>query len=175
MILPASFLFITTKQFLSTLCAKETPLIWREAQVWADAIRYSGEWIGNEILMCLRASQKRKNDVSLQDPIGTDAEGNEITLIDVLGTEEGAVHDEVERKLSLGRVRELVDRELHGREKMVIALRYGLLDGRQHAQQEIAKQLGISRSYISRIEKKAMERLKTVFEQGTEGQSDENT
>ena len=154
---------------------KETPLIWREAQVWADAIRYSGERIGNEILMCLRASQKRKNDVSLQDPIGTDAEGNEITLIDVLGTEEGAVHDEVERKLSLGRVRELVDRELHGREKMVIALRYGLLDGRQHAQQEIAKQLGISRSYISRIEKKAMERLKTVFEQGTEGQSDENT
>ena len=136
---------------------------------------YCARCIENEILMCLRASQKRKNDVSLQDPIGTDAEGNEITLIDVLGTEEGAVHDEVERKLSLGRVRELVDRELHGREKMVIALRYGLLDGRQHAQQEIAKQLGISRSYISRIEKKAMERLKTVFEQGTEGQSDENT
>ena len=130
---------------------------------------YCARCIENEILMCLRASQKRKSDVSLQDPIGTDAEGNEITLIDVLGTEEGAVHEEVERRLSLRQVRTLVEKALSGREKLVVQLRYGLLDGRQHAQQEIADRLGISRSYISRIEKKAMERLKTAFEQGTAG------
>ena len=115
--------------------------------------------------MCLRASQKRKGDVSLEEPIGMDGEGNAITLIDVLGTEPGAVHDEVERRLSLTTVGRLVKTHLHGRERTVIELRYGLLDGRVHAQHEIAERLGISRSYISRIEKKAMETLKTAFHQ----------
>ena len=116
--------------------------------------------------MCLRASQKRKGDVSLEEPIGTDAEGNAITLIDVLGTEPGAVHDEVERQLSLKAVEQLVRMHLRGREKTVIEMRYGLIDGHVHAQQEIAQKLGISRSYVSRIEKKAMEALKTAFHQG---------
>ena len=116
--------------------------------------------------MCLRASQKRKGDISLEEPIGTDAEGNAITLIDVLGTEPGAVHDEVERQLSLKAVAQLVRDHLRGREKTVIEMRYGLLDGHVHAQQEIADKLGISRSYVSRIEKKAMETLKNVFHQG---------
>lgn len=116
--------------------------------------------------MCLRASQKRKGDVSLEEPIGTDAEGNAITLIDVLGTEAGAVHDEVERQLSLAAVAKLVRTQLHGRERMVIEMRYGLVDGRVHAQQEIASKLGISRSYVSRIEKKAMEVLKSAFHHG---------
>ena len=113
--------------------------------------------------MCLRASQKRKGDVSLEEPIGMDGEGNAITLIDVLGTEPGAVHDEVERQISLAEVGKLVRTHLHGRERTVIELRYGLLDGRIHAQQEIADKLGISRSYVSRIEKKAMETLKAAF------------
>lgn len=130
------------------------------------AIRYSGETIANEILMCLRSSQKRKGEVSLHEPIGTDNEGNEITLIDVLGTEEGEVHGEVERRLSLQSVRALVGTCLHGRERTVLEMRYGLLDGKVHAQQEVAKKLGISRSYVSRIEKKAMERLKGAFETG---------
>ena len=118
--------------------------------------------------MCLRSSQKRKGEVSLQEPIGTDSEGNEITLIDVLGTDTDEVHGHVERRVSLQMVRCLVDQRLHGREKTVIQLRYGLLDGRVYAQQEVADKLGISRSYVSRIEKKAMEQLREVFEKGTE-------
>ncbi|MBQ7826184.1 MAG: helix-turn-helix domain-containing protein [Clostridia bacterium] len=116
--------------------------------------------------MCLRASQKRKSEVSLQDPIGTDSEGNEITLIDVLGTDADEVHGHVERRVSLQMVRSLVNSCLHGRERTVIELRYGLLDGRTYAQQEVAEKLGISRSYVSRIEKKAMECLKEAFEMG---------
>lgn len=127
---------------------------------------YCARCIENEILMCLRASQKRRGDVSLHEPIGVDNEGNEITLTDVLGTEEGAVHDEVERRMSLQSIRRLVQTQLHGRERTVLELRYGLLDGQMHAQQEIAQRLGISRSYISRIEKKAMEQLRRAFEGG---------
>lgn len=127
---------------------------------------YCARCIENEILMCLRSSQKRKGEVSLQEPIGMDGEGNEITLIDVLGTDEGEVHGEVERRVSLQSVRALVDTCLHGRERTVVQMRYGLLDGAVHAQQEVAERLGISRSYVSRIEKKAMDRLKTAFETG---------
>ena len=128
---------------------------------------YCARCIENEILMCLRASRKRRGDVSLEEPIGTDAEGNAITLSDVLGTEPGAVYDEVERQLSLRAIAAMVKTHLHGRERTVIEMRYGLLDGRVHAQQEIAEKLGISRSYVSRIEKKAMETLKTAFHQGS--------
>ena len=127
---------------------------------------YCARCIENEILMCLRASQKRKGEMSLQDPIGTDSEGNEITLIDVLGTDEDEVHGQVERRVSLQTVRRLVTSCLRGRERTVIEMRYGLLDGRAYAQQEVAARLGISRSYVSRIEKKAMLRLKEAFEKG---------
>lgn len=125
---------------------------------------YCARCIENEILMCLRTSQKRKGEVSLQDSIGMDSEGNEITLSDVLGTDGTEVHGEVERRISLGRVRRLVDTRLRGRERMVLRMRYGMEDGRVYAQQEIAEKLGISRSYVSRIEKKAMEQLKVAFE-----------
>lgn len=127
---------------------------------------YCARCIENEILMCLRSSQKRKGEVSLHEPIGTDNEGNEITLIDVLGTEEGEVHGEVERRISLQSVRRLVGACLHGRERTVLEMRYGLVDGKVHTQQEVAEKLGISRSYASRIEKKAMETLKDAFETG---------
>jgi len=116
--------------------------------------------------MCLRASQKRKNEISLQEPIGTDSEGNEITLIDVLGTDGTEVHGEVERRLSLSGIRRLVETCLRGRERTVVEMRYGLVGGRAHAQHEVAQLLGISRSYVSRIEKKAIERLKNAFESG---------
>lgn len=111
---------------------------------------YCARCIENEILMCLRASQKRKGEISLQDPIGMDSEGNEITLIDVLGTDENEVHGQVERRVSLQMVRRLVGTCLRGRERTVIEMRYGLLDGRAYAQQEVAARLGISRSYVSR-------------------------
>lgn len=116
--------------------------------------------------MCLRASQKRRGDVSLQEPIGVDTEGNEITLIDVLGTDGGEVHGEVERRVSLQSVRKLVETCLSGRERTVIEMRYGLRGGEAQAQQEVAKKLGISRSYVSRIEKKAMDQLREAFEKG---------
>lgn len=116
--------------------------------------------------MCLRASQKRKGEVSMQEPIGTDGDGNEITLIDVLGTDTDEVHGNVERRVSLQAVRSLVAGSLRGREKTVIEMRYGMMGGRVHSQQEVADKLGISRSYVSRIEKKAMERLREAFENG---------
>ena len=96
----------------------------------------------------------------------TDSEGNEITLIDVLGTDADEVHGHVERRVSLQAVRNLVHHGLHGRERTVIQMRYGLLDGRVYAQQEVADKLGISRSYVSRIEKKALEQLREAFEKG---------
>ena len=111
---------------------------------------YCARCIENEILMCLRASQKRKGEISLHEPIGTDGEGNEITLIDVLGTNGGEVHSEVERRISLQSVRALVNTCLHGRERTVIEMRYGLCGGQPCAQQEVADRLGISRSYVSR-------------------------
>ena len=166
MISLASFPLMMTKQFPSTLRAKETSQIRREAQMGAGtACRYNGAAIGNEILMCLRSSQKRKGEVSLQEPIGLDAEGNEITLIDVLGTDADEVHGQVERRVSLQDVRRLVE-SLRGRERTVIEMRYGLMDGHAYAQQEVADKLGISRSYISRIEKKAMLALREAFEHG---------
>jgi len=119
--------------------------------------------------MCLRASQKRRGEFSLNDPIGMDGEGNEIALIDVLGTDGDEVHDEVERRVSFDRIRNLAETVLHGREKTVLKLRYGLLDGRAYAQQEVADKLGISRSYVSRIEKKALQMLKDAFEAGVHG------
>ena len=84
----------------------------------------------------------------------------------MLGTDGGEVHGEVERRISLQSVRELVTTRLHGRERTVIEMRYGLLDGRACAQQEVAERLGISRSYVSRIEKKAMMELREAFESG---------
>ena len=93
-----------------------------------------------------------------------DAQGNEMTLIDVLGTDEDEVHAQVEKKVSLQSIRQLVSSRLQGREKTVIQMRYGLADGHAYAQQEVADRLGISRSYVSRIEKKAMRQLKEALE-----------
>ncbi len=120
---------------------------------------YASRCIENEILMCLRASQKRKNDVSLHDAVGKDVEGNEISYLDVLGTEPDAVTDEVDRRISLERVARLIREILPERERTVLELRYGLLDGKQRPQYEIAAILGISRSYVSRLEKKAVQLL----------------
>ncbi|MBE5803015.1 MAG: hypothetical protein E7316_00705 [Clostridiales bacterium] len=103
--------------------------------------------IANEILMTLRASRKRKGDVSLSDPIGTDGEGNDITFMDILGTEQDALEEEVIRKVTLEKVRRVLSL-LPGRERMVLEMRYGLTDGKMHPQHEIAAMLGISRSYV---------------------------
>ncbi len=120
---------------------------------------YAARCIENEVLMLLRASKKRKGEVSLSDPIGTDGEGNDITFIDILGTSAGFVEDEVVHRVSMQRVRQLIE-GLPRRERMVLEMRYGLLDGVMHPQHEVASALGISRSYVSRMEKRAVEILR---------------
>jgi len=108
---------------------------------------YAARCIENEILMTLRASRKRKGDVSLSEPIGTDGEGNDITFMDILGTEQDALEEEVIRKVTLEKVHRVLGL-LPARERMVLEMRYGLQDGKAHPQHEIAQMLGISRSYV---------------------------
>ncbi|AUS95991.1 RNA polymerase subunit sigma-70 [Clostridium thermosuccinogenes] len=124
---------------------------------------YAARCIENEILMQIRSNKKTQNEVSLQDPIGVDRDGNEITLIDVVGNEADSVLDEVELKMQVKRLYNKMQDVLKKREKTVLELRYGLLNGSGKTQREIAKMLGISRSYVSRIEKKAIKKLSKEF------------
>lgn len=120
---------------------------------------YAARCIENEILMSLRSEKKIKSEVSLQDPIGVDKEGNEISLIDILGTESDGVGEEVELRMQIKKLYSKINTALKNREKLIIELRYGLNSGGIKTQREIAKMLGISRSYVSRIEKKALNKL----------------
>ena len=110
--------------------------------------------------MNIRTNKKNKGQVSLQDPIGMDKEGNEISLIDVLGTDIDYILDQVELKVQISKLYEQLDKILTKREKEIILLRYGLTTYGYKTQREIAQQLNISRSYVSRIEKRALKRLK---------------
>lgn len=123
---------------------------------------YAARCIENEILMYIRSTRKFKAEVYLDDPIGIDKDGNEINLLDVLGTDRDAVHDEVEIKISTKKVYELIDLILDDREKVVIKLRFGLGEEAK-TQREISELLGTSRSYISRIETKALKKLKKAL------------
>ncbi|NLP13850.1 MAG: RNA polymerase sporulation sigma factor SigK [Clostridium sp.] len=120
---------------------------------------YAARCIENQILMQIRSSKKIQSEVSLQDPIGTDRDGNEITLIDVIGNESESIVEEVELKMQVKRLYNKMKEVLKKREKLVLELRYGLISGTSKTQREIAKMLGISRSYVSRIEKKAIKKL----------------
>jgi RNA polymerase sporulation-specific sigma factor len=120
---------------------------------------YAARCIQNEILMYLRSIRNQQAEVFLHDPIGVDREGNELTLLDILYTDEDLVPDTVGTMLEESKVRERVS-DLTGKEKLVVELRYGLGSGVTKTQREIARRLGISRSYVSRIEKKALGRLK---------------
>ena len=127
---------------------------------------YAARCIENEMLMALRARKKLRTTGSLSDPIGSDKEGNEIQLLDILGTEGDIVLEEVERNIESARAMKLLGQVLEPRERTVILLRYGLVDGIPHPQHEVARTLGISRSYVSRIEKKALSKLKKKLEEG---------
>ena len=120
---------------------------------------YAARCIENEILMTIRASKKTKGEVSLQDPIGIDKEGNEITLIDILGTDAEMITDQVELKLQTKKLRKKMQSVLTKREQIVLEMRYGLNNDKNRTQREIAQLLGISRSYVSRIEKRAIMKL----------------
>ena len=126
---------------------------------------YAARCIENEILMHLRATKKVRGEVSLYDPIGVDKEGNEITLIDVLGTDPDVVAELVENNFEQQALLEKVSR-LSKRERKVIELRYGLTSNFRKTQREIARMLGISRSYVSRIEKRAIQKLVKKFSIG---------
>ncbi|MGI6184717.1 MAG: RNA polymerase sporulation sigma factor SigK [Candidatus Fimadaptatus sp.] len=125
---------------------------------------YAARCVENEVLMCLRASRKMARDVSLEEPIGSDREGNDIMLIDVLGTDGDEVEAQAQTHLEMARALRHMKKLLSTRELTVLELRYGLRDGRPHAQHEVAAALGISRSYVSRIEKRALARVREAME-----------
>lgn len=127
---------------------------------------YTARCIENEILMLLRANKKHKNDVLLSDPVGTDKDGNELTLMDLLAEKDDTVFSRVDRSIEREKFLSFIRGVLSEREYTVLCLRYGLKGERTYAQREVAKFLRISRSYISRIEKKAIEKLKGVVKKG---------
>lgn len=124
---------------------------------------YAAKCIDNELLMTLRSNRKRKCEVSLNEPIGTDKEGNEISLMDFIESPERDIHEIVELKSEIVWLQGAINKELNERERQIIGLRYGLFGGRERTQLEIAQMLGISRSYVSRIEKKALNKLKASY------------
>ncbi len=122
---------------------------------------YTARCIENEILMLIRANKKHKNNLSLSDPVGTDKDGNELTLMDLLFEKEDCVFEQVERSVQREKLLEQIKRILSDREFTIICLRYALKGGIPLPQREVANVLKISRSYISRIEKHAIEKLRS--------------
>ena len=127
---------------------------------------YASRSIDNELLMLLRSKKKSSREVSLFEPIGTDKEGNEINLLDIIEHEEEDVTEQMALCENVRKLEKLLDKVLTGREREIIFLRYGLATGREVTQREIGEKLHISRSYVSRIEKKALSKLRERFEQG---------
>ena len=125
---------------------------------------YASRCIDNELLMLLRAKKKTSREVSLYEPIGTDREGNEISLLDVIEQDQVDVIDRMEVEDKLHRLKGMITDRLSDREREIILMRYGLLSGQEITQREIGHRLGISRSYVSRIEKRALEKLKEGYE-----------
>lgn len=122
---------------------------------------YASRCIENEILMYLRKNNKQKLEVSIDEPLNVDWDGNELLLSDILGTDEDVIYRDLETQADLKLLHQAL-KTLNGREKMIIELRFGLhsKDGEELTQKQVADLLGISQSYISRLEKKIMKRLK---------------
>ena len=125
---------------------------------------YAAKCVENEILMLFRAGKKFSREVSIYDPIGTDKDGETVSLMDILETEGKEAIEQIILKQDVKDLYAAYEKELKETEKAVIRMRYGLFGSREHTQREVAKQLGISRSYVSRIEKKAIEKLRETFE-----------
>ena len=126
---------------------------------------YASRCIENEILMHFRSRKKSAKEISLYEPIGTDREGNEIRLYDIIEADEADIPEKVSLKENIQKLYEKVESGLSQREKLVLKMRYGLYNSEEYTQREIARQLGISRSYVSRIEKSAVEKLREHFEE----------
>ena len=125
---------------------------------------YAARCVENEILMLLRAGKKRAKEVSLFEPIGTDKDGETVSLVDVIEMENPKTIDQLILDQDIKELYQAVDQKLTENEKQVISMRYGLFKGKEHTQREVAGVLGISRSYVSRIEKKAIGKLREEFE-----------
>lgn len=125
---------------------------------------YASKCVENELLMLFRSEKKRGKETSIYEPLGTDSEGNSIRLLDVIECEDEDVLERIDMEEKTGKLYQLVSSILNEREKEIICLRYGLYQNKEVTQREIAQQLGISRSYVSRIEKKALGKLKAEFE-----------
>ena len=124
---------------------------------------YAARCIENEILMVIRSSKKNNAEVSINVPIGTDKDGNEISLNDILGTDPDEIADDLDLKIRIHKMLDTLDHILTDREKKVLIYRYGILGSTPRTQREGAAILGISRSYVSRIEKKALEKLREAL------------
>lgn len=120
---------------------------------------YISRCIENEILMSVRAGKKTQGEISIDEPIGTDSDGNKITFNDILSNDENEILDMVNMKMVKRSLAKVIESALDKRERAIIIMRYGLAGGREYTQSEIAKRLRISRSYVSRIEKKALQKL----------------
>lgn len=133
-----------------------------DMQKGARLVTYAARCIENEILMYFRAKKKDANVVSVNEPIDCDSEGNPLTLIDVIYTED-TISDDIDLKNKVKRLYELVDAIEDEREREIIIQRYGLYNSKAYTQREIADRMNISRSYVSRIEKRVIEELKEKF------------
>ena len=124
---------------------------------------YASRCIENEILMHFRSVKKSAQDISINETIDTDKDGNQLTLLDIMAVDDDII-DNLDKKLNIKKLGQYINEELEEREKKIIILRYGL-DGRKPVtQKQIAKQMNISRSYVSRIETKALKKLRKRFE-----------
>ena len=123
---------------------------------------YGARCVQNEILMFFRSRKKLQNEVSINDTIDVDKDGNPLTYLDIISVEE-SIEADLDLKVHIEKIRELVDTVLTEREKEIVVLRYGLKGYQPRTQREVAKHLGISRSYVSRIEKRALEKMKDSF------------
>ena len=125
---------------------------------------YASKCVENELLMLFRSEKKKARESSLYEPLGTDSEGNSIRLLDVIECEEVDVLERVDMEEKTGKLYELIKNLLSEREREIICLRYGIAGTREVTQREIADAMGISRSYVSRLEKKALGKLRAGFE-----------
>lgn len=120
---------------------------------------YASKCIENEILMYLRRTSKIKSEISLDEPLNVDWDGNELLLSDILGTDGDTIFKDIEAEVDRDLLQQVIEK-LNGREKTIVELRFGLIDGDEKTQKEVADLLGISQSYISRLEKRIIKRLK---------------
>jgi len=156
---------MTVKTIISTKMIQKN---WNVLLMWIMGrnlfyLKLLCERIANELLMYFRAKKKTSREMSLYEPIGTDKEGNQIQLVDVIESEDADIVEQMEISRKTEKLTKIISKALDGRELFIIINRYGLFQKEPMTQREIAEKLGISRSYVSRIEKKALDKLKKSF------------